>query len=78
MQGHGVTDAKGKFFFTNAAPVKLQLQRVIPMGAGGGWSSQLQTWFICQPGITNDLGNVTYDSPPPPPLLEKVRQSLGL
>jgi len=77
VQGHGVTDAKGKFFFANAAPVRLELQRVIPMG-GGSWSSQLQTWFICQPGITNDLGNVTYDSPPPPPLLEKVKRSLGL
>ena len=35
-------------------------------------------WFICQPGITNYLGKVKYDSPPPPPFSEQVRKTLGL
>lgn len=77
MQNESQTDAQGRFFFTNAIPVRLDLNRMIPMGPGS-YRYQLQTWFTCQPGITNDLGNVTYDSPPPPPLLEKVKRSLGL
>ena len=76
-QGYITTDAKGAFTFTNAAPGRLELNRQVPVG-GGGWSYVLQTWFICPPGVTNDLGNVTYDSPPPPPLMEKVKRSLGL
>jgi len=78
LQGGSVTDTKGNFFFANAMPGRLDLIRAIPMGTGGGYTHGPQTWFICQPGITNDLGNVTYDSPPPPPLLEKVKRSLGL
>jgi len=75
-QGSTVTDAKGNFVFVDATPGRLELNREIPMG--GGWSAQLQTWFMCQPAITNDLGKVTYDSPPPPPFAEKVKQALGL
>jgi uncharacterized GH25 family protein len=79
VQGYVTTDAKGGFLFTNAAPGRLELNRQVPLGmGGGGWSYVLQTWFICQPGVTNDLGNVTYDSPPPPPLMEKVKRKLGL
>ena len=77
VQGNTVTDAKGKFFFTNALPVRLQVNREIPAG-GGGWTYSLQTWSDCRPGITNDLGKVTYDSPPPPPFSEKVKRALGL
>jgi hypothetical protein len=34
--------------------------------------------LVAEPGITNDLGKVTYDEPPPPPALEQLRQRLGL
>jgi hypothetical protein len=78
LQGVSVTDAKGKFFFTNAPPGRLDLIREIPAGPGGGYMHGPQTWFICQPGITNDLGKVLYDSPPPQSFSEKVRQKLGL
>ncbi len=78
IQGLCMTDAKGAFLFTNALPGRLDLIREIRMGTGGGYSHGPQTWFICQPGITNDLGKVTYDSPPPPPFAEKVKRVLGL
>ena len=78
MQNGSVTDAKGQFFFTNAMPVRLNLIREIRMGTSSGYSHGLQTWFICQPGITNDLGKVIFDSPPPPPFSEKVKRALGL
>ncbi|HEU5070147.1 MAG TPA: hypothetical protein VFV96_07025 [Verrucomicrobiae bacterium] len=78
IQGGCVTDARGRFFFSNAPPVQLNLIREIRMGTGGGYSHGPQTWFICQPGVTNNLGNVTYDSPPPPPFGEKVKRALGL
>ena len=29
-------------------------------------------------GVTNDLGQVILDSPPPPPFADKVKQALGL
>jgi hypothetical protein len=76
MQSASLTDTKGRFFFTNAPPIRLDLIREIP--SGGGYMHGPQTWFICKPGITNDLGKVLYDSPPPPPFSEKVRKTLGL
>jgi len=77
LQGSSVTDATGRFCFTNAPPVRLDLIREISMGTGGGYSHGPQTWFICQPGITNDLGKVIYDTPPPPPFSDKVKKVLG-
>lgn len=78
IQGGSVTDTNGFFFFTNAMPGRLDLIREIRMGTGGGYTHGPQTWFICQPGVTNDLGKVIYDSPPPPPFSEKVKKALGL
>jgi protocatechuate 3,4-dioxygenase beta subunit len=77
IQGVYTTDARGEFLFTNAMPGRLDLIREIPVG-GNGYSHGPQTWFICQPGVTNDLGNVIFDTPPPPPLSEKVKRALGL
>jgi protocatechuate 3,4-dioxygenase beta subunit len=76
VQGQTKTDSKGYFRFSDVPPRRLELQRIIPMK--NGWSDRLQTWFVAQPGITNDLGKVTYDTPPPPPMLDQIKQKLGL
>jgi uncharacterized GH25 family protein len=72
------SDAQGHFTFTNVPPRKMELNRLAPSGRGGGYTYQLQTWFVAESGITNDLGNVTYDSPPPAPMLDRMKQKLGL
>ncbi|HWF19019.1 MAG TPA: carboxypeptidase-like regulatory domain-containing protein, partial [Verrucomicrobiae bacterium] len=77
LQEQTVTDAQGHFLFTNVPPARVEVQRVIPF-AGGGWSYQEQSWLFVQPGITNDLGKVTYDHPPPAPAMERFKQQLGL
>ena len=77
IQGQAVTDAQGRFAFSNVPPRRVEVQRIIPMGQNG-WTYQLQTWLVAQPGITNDLGKVTYDQPPPLPALEQLKQRLGL
>jgi protocatechuate 3,4-dioxygenase beta subunit len=82
-QGRVVTDAQGNFRFVDVPPRRLEVQRVIPfISTGGqavhrGWTYQMQTWLIAQPG-TNNLGNVTYDQPPPAPLVEQIKKSIGL
>jgi hypothetical protein len=58
-------------------PRRVEVQRIIPMGMGG-WTYRLQTWLEPQPGITNDVGKVTYDQPPPLPALEQLKQRFGL
>lgn len=77
IQGKTITDAQGRFQFTNVPPRRVQVERIIPMSPGG-WTYRMQTWLVAQPGITNDLGNVTYDEPPPLPVLEQLKQKLGL
>jgi hypothetical protein len=72
------SDAQGRFTFTNVPPRKMDLNRLVPAGSRGSYSYQLQTWFVAEPGITNDLGNVTLDSPPPAPMLDRMKQKLGL
>jgi len=73
-----VTDSAGRFFFQNVPGERLNLVRTIPMGTGGGWTHQLQTWVEVEPGVTNDLGTVFYDTPPPPPVLEQLKRKIGL
>ncbi len=81
-QAHSTTDAKGHFEFSDIPPRRIEIQRMIPSFAGGrrsgGWTWQMQTWLDVQPGITNDLGKVTYDTPPPYPLGERLKQRFGL
>jgi protocatechuate 3,4-dioxygenase beta subunit len=80
IQGQTTTDAAGRFLFTNVPPSRIQINRVIPMtgaGMGGGWTSRLQTWLEVQPGKTNDLGKVTYDTPPPPRPMDQLKKKLG-
>jgi hypothetical protein len=69
------TDARGRFLLRDLPPGRLELHRRIPY-APGVWTILKQTWFIAKPGITNDLGKVYYDSPPPPPLAEQIRERL--
>jgi hypothetical protein len=77
VQGQTTTDAQGRFAFANVPPRRVEVQRIIPMGQNG-WTYKPQTWLEAQPRITNDLGKVTYDQPPPLPALEQLRQHLGL
>jgi hypothetical protein len=44
----------------------------------GGWQNKPQTWLAVQPGVSNNVGNVVFDQPPPPSLAEQVKQKLGL
>lgn len=71
------TDAKGWFLFTNVPPGRLELNREVPMGSGG-WRNVAQTRVEVRPGVTNNLGNVFYDMPPPPTVFEQIQQQLGL
>jgi hypothetical protein len=73
-----VTDSAGGFVFRTVPGERLNLVRTIPMGTGGGWTHQLQTWVEVEPGVTNNLGTVFYDSPPPPPVLEQLKRKIGL
>ena len=77
LQGSITTDANGRFVIADVIPGRLDLHRLVPMG-NNAWNFKPQTWFICEPGRTNDLGKVVYDSPPPPPLADKVKKALGL
>jgi hypothetical protein len=69
------TDARGRFVLRDLPPGQLELHRRIPESPGV-WRILEQTWFVAKPGITNDLGNVIYDSPPPPPLADQFREHL--
>jgi hypothetical protein len=77
IQGRTVTDAQGRFLFVDVPPRRVEVQRIIPMNPNG-WTYKLQTWLVAQPGITNNLGKVMYDQPPPLPALEQLKQRLGL
>jgi hypothetical protein len=77
IQGQVTTDAKGNFEFSDVPPGRVEVQRVIPMPPNG-WTYALQTWLFAKPGITNQLGVVLYDQPPPPPAIEALKQKLGL
>ena len=77
LQSRVTTDKQGHFTFTNVPPSRVEVQRLIPMG-GGGWTYQPQTWVVPTPGITNDLGNVTFDHPPPEPVMDQLKQRFGL
>ena len=77
IQGQITTDSAGHFQFLDVPSGRMEVQRVVPMG-GNGWTYVTQTWLIVQPGITNDLGKVTYDTPPPPPVMEQLKSKLGL
>lgn len=77
------TDSQGQFTFTKVPPADLLLHRMVIQGglAGGplrNWSPVLQTRFYASPGVTNDLGQVTLDTPPPEPLLKRLKQKVGL
>ncbi len=76
------TGAKGEFILTNVPPADLVLHRMIATAQARtgppSWSSKLQTRFYASPGVTNDLGNVTLDTPPPEPLLKRLKQKVGL
>jgi hypothetical protein len=62
------TGPDGSFRLTNVPPAELRLYR----------GSVVQTWFHAAPGMTNDLGNVVLDTPPPEPMLRRLKSRLGL
>jgi len=65
---HAMTGPDGRFVLTNIPPADLLLNR------GNVWQSR----FYASPGATNDLGHVTLDTPPPEPLLKRLKQKVGL
>ncbi|HSH14755.1 MAG TPA: hypothetical protein VLD18_01900, partial [Verrucomicrobiae bacterium] len=76
------TGAQGEFILTNVPPADLVLHRMVASGqtrtSPPSWSRTLQTRFYASPGVTNDLGKVILDTPPPEPLLRRLKQKIGL
>jgi hypothetical protein len=70
------TDTSGAFEFQNVPPRRLELQRIAVRPASNSGPHLQQAWLVPRPGVTNDLGQVICD--PPPPLLEALKQKLGL
>jgi hypothetical protein len=68
VKNHTRTGPDGRFVFTNIPPADLLLNR----------GTVLQTRFYASPGVTNDLGKVILDTPPPEPLLRRLKQKIGL
>jgi hypothetical protein len=80
MNNRVTTDAQGHFEFHDVPPRRVEISRVIrnsTFGPRGGWTTAPQTWLFAEPD-TNDLGKVIYDTPPPPPVAEQIKQKLGL
>lgn len=77
IQGQIATDSRGQFVFSNVPPARVNVDKVVPM-SGSSWTSRPQTWLVVQPGVTNDLGKVVLDRPPPVPAMDRIKQSLGL
>jgi len=72
------TGPQGRFLLTNVPPADLVLLRIIRVTQPpGAFSTIPQTRFRAEPGGTNDLGQVTFDTPPPEPILRQLRRSLG-
>ncbi len=76
------TDARGRFEFTGVPPGRIDVQRLVLRTMSAGFTGKLylpklQTWLDVEPGITNDLGKITLDTPPPLPLAERIKQQLG-
>jgi hypothetical protein len=78
IQGRIRTDAQGRFLFTNVPPMFLHLNKNIPMGTGNGYTHSLQTYVDPSPGKTNDLGKVVMDRPPSKPLMDQLKEKIGL
>jgi hypothetical protein len=79
FQPSTTTDKLGRFQLDTVPPDKsLQLVRRIMSPGGNGWSHAPQTWFVAEAGKTNDLGKVTFDQPPPKPILDRLKEKLGL
>jgi hypothetical protein len=74
------TGPNGEFVLTNAPPGDLRLTRrlVVSTFPNRGWQNIVQTRFYASPGETNDLGKVTLDTPPPEPLLKRIKSKVGL
>ncbi|HEX3718191.1 MAG TPA: hypothetical protein VH595_09495 [Verrucomicrobiae bacterium] len=71
------TDSRGRFSFEGLPPRLLHIERRVPSGRNG-WMDMEQTHFDAEPGVTNDLGKLLFDHPPPPPLGTQLKQKLGL
>ncbi len=74
------TGPNGEFVLTNAPPGELRLPRRIITSTfpNRGWQNAVQTRFYASPGETNDLGKVILDTPPPEPLLKRLKNKVGL
>ncbi|MGZ4972513.1 MAG: hypothetical protein ACXWDN_07120 [Limisphaerales bacterium] len=76
------TDNKGAFLFSNVPPRRIHISRLVPVTTGPmagrvAWTYREQTWLDVAAG-TNDLGNITLDSPPAEPVVEQLKRKLGL
>jgi hypothetical protein len=85
LQQKSTTDAQGHFLFTNVPPARVEIQRMVamtfpgmPKGFRGGMTYKMQTWLIAEPGITNNAGKITLDTPPPEPMMDQLKSKLGL
>jgi hypothetical protein len=77
VQGRITTDTAGNFYFADVPPRRIEIDRIIPMSANS-WQNKQQTWVVVQAGVSNNIGKVIFDTPPPPPFAEQVKQKLGL
>lgn len=71
------TDSRGRFTSRVVPPGEWDIDRVLYLDPFS-WRSVPQTWVDVDPGVTNDLHDLIYDHPPPPPLVDQVKQKLGL
>ena len=63
--------------FAPFCPAGWNLVRINQLGPDN-WVPVDQTWLFAEPGITNDLGKVIFDTPPPLPVTEQIKQKMGL
>mgnify|MGYP000751585060 CR=1 FL=1 len=85
FQERAVTDASGRFLLSNVPPEDLEIVRFIPISTATSsgapplaWAPKLQAYVSPKSGKTTDLGTIVMDTPPPAPLIDRLKEKVGL